>query len=215
MFAFFSNCLGVLSYAEFKTLFYQTLSRRVEKSTELFPASQKSYVQCLLKMSSDTDMVLLKSNLKFGYDTLMLWLADLAEGLNAPPAKDYFKKMILSSFEKDRVTVEIALSLFSTAYAQTLLHKGSQVINNHAFAFSPHDVREAMAYANRPKKPVAKEPELLFNMEYFYFNIKTTERHIGHEQQKKMFLTRYFAALNTYQLLLTPKDRANAFKAFA
>lgn len=85
------------------------------------------------------------------------------------------------------MTVANAFYLFSEAYAETLLQKGSNVICNHAFGFAADDVKAAQNGAGgiQPAGPVEKQA-LILHMEYFYFT-KQNRSAAGHDGQKRIF----------------------------
>ena len=111
------------------------------------------------------------------------------------------------------MTVANAFYLFSEAYAETLLQKGSNIICNHAFGFAADDVKAAQNGAGgiQPAGPVEKQA-LILHMEYFYFT-KQNRSTAGHDGQKKEFLRRYFAALETFRRQLPPQSIEKAFKS--
>lgn len=213
MLAFFTNSLGVITYAEFKTLFYQSLAKQVKRVFRVPEYRRSRWAKALQNQSAEVDNLNISSDFRLDYSDFTVWLLNIGEGLHAPAAAENYKKLAGESFQNGTLTVANAFYLFSEAYAETLLQKGSNVICNHAFGFAADDVKAAQNGAGgiQPAGPVEKQA-LILHMEYFYFT-KQNRSAAGHDGQKKDFLRRYFAALETFRRQFPPQSIEKAFKS--
>lgn len=141
MLAFFTNSLGVITYAEFKTLFYQSLAKQVKRVFRVPEYRRSRWAKALQNQSAEVDNLNISSDFRLDYSDFTVWLLNIGEGLHAPAAAENYKKLAGESFQNGTLTVANAFYLFSEAYAETLLQKGSNVICNHAFGFTADDVK--------------------------------------------------------------------------
>lgn len=156
MLAFFTNSLGVITYAEFKTLFYQSLAKQVKRVFRVPEYRRSRWAKALQNQSAEVDNLNISSDFRLDYSDFTVWLLNIGEGLHAPAAAENYKKLAGESFQNGTLTVANAFYLFSEAYAETLLQKGSNVICNHAFGFAADDVKAAQNGAGgiQPAGPV-------------------------------------------------------------
>lgn len=213
MLAFFTNSLGVITYAEFKTLFYQSLAKQVKRVFRIPEYRRSHWAKALRNQSAEVDNLNIGSDFRLDYSDFTVWLLNIGEGLYAPAAVENYKKLAGESFQNGTLTVANAFYLFSEAYAETLLQKGSNVICNHAFGFAAGDIKAAQNGAGdgQPVGSVEKQA-LILHMEYFYFTGRNRSAS-GHDGQKKEFLRRYFAALETFRRQMPPQSIEKAFKS--
>lgn len=213
MLAFFTNSLGVITYAEFKTLFYQSLAKQVKRVFRIPEYRRSHWVKALRNQSAEVDNLNIGNDFRLDYSDFTVWLLNIGEGLHAPAAVENYKKLAGESFQNGTLTVANAFYLFSEAYAETLLQKGSNVICNHAFGFAAGDIKAAQNGAGdgQPVGSVEKQA-LILHMEYFYFAGRNRSAS-GHDGQKKEFLRRYFAALETFRRQMPPQSIEKAFKS--
>lgn len=214
MSAFFTNSLSVVNYDEFRKLFYSSLASQVERVPRLCEIRRSGWVKALRAQSPELDNLKLGDDFQLDYQRFIVWLLNLGEGLRSPAVTENYKKLAGQFFLNRTLTLSQAFTLFSVAYAETLLHKGSQIIGNAAFSFNADDIRKAGSGAGEsPKISLLQKQELILHMEYFYF-IGENRISSDHNMQKKVFLRRYFTALETYRELLAPQSIENEFKGF-
>ncbi len=213
MLVFFTNCLGVIEYAELKKLFYRKLNDKVAKSPKLADYVRHRHCTRMAQTNPEMDNFNFARDFKMDYNDIVSWLASICGELRSTVMLSHIKELLQKQIENGELTVGIAQAIILNAYAVTLLHKGSQVICNHAFAFD----KECVANALREKEdagivsPVKMQP-LFLHMEYFYFD--GAEAKTDHEILKKAFIGRYFKALCSYGRLLPEQDILQAFKNF-
>ena len=214
MSAFFTNSLSVVNYDEFKKLFYSSLAAQVERVARLSEIRRSDWVKALRAQSSELDNLKLGDDFQLDYQRFIVWLLNLGEGLRSSSVTESYKKLAGHAFLNRTLTLSQVFNLFSVAYAETLLQKGSQIIGNAAFSFNADDIRETESrVGDTPKISLLRKQELILHMEYFYF-IGENRTSSDHDMQKKVFLRRYFSALETYRDLLPPQSIENEFKGF-
>ena len=105
MLAFFTNSLGVITYAEFKTLFYQSLAKQVKRVFRVPEYRRSRWAKALQNQSAEVDNLNIGSDFQLDYSDFTVWLLNIGEGLHAPAAAENYKKLAGESFQNGTLTV--------------------------------------------------------------------------------------------------------------
>ncbi|MBO5038113.1 MAG: hypothetical protein J6C85_01455 [Alphaproteobacteria bacterium] len=212
----FTSTLGVITFNEFKTLFYNTLAEKTAKNPKLLVNQSREYAKALSLQTSESDRYDFKADLKIGFEKLYDIIIEITDKIKAGSLISKWISLLLKYWKKNDTNVKTMFNLLAKSYADILLKKGSRVILNPVFVFDQHLVKSCLETPQNVTSSFVAEPMPLYlHMEYFYFeNNQTAPSCYKLQNTGTEFVKRFFQAINSYSSILPQKDVKKLFADF-
>ncbi|MBO5441308.1 MAG: hypothetical protein J6A09_01925 [Alphaproteobacteria bacterium] len=212
----FTSTLGVITFNEFKTLFYRTLAEKTAKNPKLLANKSREYAKALSLQTSESDNYDFKTDLKIGFEKLYDITTEIADKIKAGALVNSWTSLLLKHWENPDKTVKTMFNLLAGSYADILLLKGSRVLLNPVFMFDKDLIK---SYLETPQNVtssfVAAPLPLYLHMEYFYFeNSPATPSCYKQQNIGTEFVKRFFNAINSYSAVLPQENVKRTFQDY-
>lgn len=213
---FFTSTLNVITFNEFKTLFYNTLAEKTAKNSKLLSDKSKEYAKALSLQTDESDRYDFKTDLKIGFEKLFDITTEIADKIRARSLANNWTSLLQEQWKKTDTSVKTMFNLLVGSYADILLRKGSSVILNPVFFFDEDLIKSCLETPqNVAFSSVVSPLPLYLHMEYFYFeNNQTAQLFYKHQDIGSEFVKRFFNAINSYSTVLSQENVKRTFQDY-